>query len=150
MNSHPLPLGCRFRSTRLRQGQCPAPVHGWQAQDQGQHYEGHQDGAYPQEGPGQGQAVEIRYPFLLIKNLYMNIPQGDICLPICVTYWLCSVSVLRMYEICSILYSLYNIKACKNLQVSNMTLSRYSSLVQNDVVLRILDSFNTMRNRDDR
>lgn len=58
-DSHPQPLRCRLRTTRFREGQRSAPVHGWQAEDQGQHHEGDQNGAYPEEGPGcQAQAVD--------------------------------------------------------------------------------------------
>lgn len=47
LDSHPEPLRQRLPEPGFRQGQRPASVHGRQAQDQGQHHEGYQDGACP-------------------------------------------------------------------------------------------------------
>lgn len=56
-NSHPPSLGRGLWQAGRRQGQRPAPVHGRQAQDQGRHDEGHEDGAHPQEGAGRREAL---------------------------------------------------------------------------------------------
>lgn len=58
-HSYPPALRRGLQRPGLRQGQRPAPVHGRQAQDPRQHHEGDQDGADPEEGADQGQAVSL-------------------------------------------------------------------------------------------
>lgn len=56
--SHTEPLRRELWQACLGQGQRTEAVHEWQAEGQGSGHEGHQDGAYSQEGPEQGEALD--------------------------------------------------------------------------------------------
>ena len=57
-SSHPHPRRRRLRQARQGHRQGAVALHVWQAQGQGRCHEGDQDGAYPEEGSDQGQAID--------------------------------------------------------------------------------------------
>lgn len=59
MYSHAHTLRRGLRQADLGQGERAEAVHVWEAEDQGRRDEGHQDGAYSQEGAEAGQAVDL-------------------------------------------------------------------------------------------